>query len=98
MSRYEVTNGQYCEFLNSALGNNSIYLSGDSVYGSDNDLRYCNTSANSISLIVYTEGLFSVQQKSGYDMSEDPVIAVSWYGAAAYCNWRSQQGGIRILL
>ena len=26
-------------------------------------------------------------------MSNDPMVEVSWYGAAAYCNWRSQQGG-----
>jgi formylglycine-generating enzyme required for sulfatase activity len=26
-------------------------------------------------------------------MSNDPMLLVSWYGAAAYCNWLSQQEG-----
>jgi formylglycine-generating enzyme required for sulfatase activity len=26
-------------------------------------------------------------------MSNDPMVQVSWYGAVAYCNWRSQQEG-----
>jgi hypothetical protein len=26
-------------------------------------------------------------------MSDDPMVEVSWYGAAAYCNWRSSQEG-----
>ena len=26
-------------------------------------------------------------------MVNDPMVEVSWYGAAAYCNWRSQQEG-----
>jgi hypothetical protein len=26
-------------------------------------------------------------------MSDDPMVLVSWYGSAAYCNWRSDQEG-----
>ncbi len=29
-----------------------------------------------------------------YSSAEGPMIAVTWYGAAAYCNWLSEQEGI----
>jgi len=34
-----------------------------------------------------------VRTKGGRSMANDPMVEVSWYGAAAYCNWRSQQLG-----
>jgi len=97
MGRYEVTNGQYCQYLNSALGS-SIYVSGDVVYGSGNNQPYCDTStSSSYSQIEYDLGprgyIFRVRPKGGRNMDNDPMVRVSWYGAAAYCNWRSQQEG-----
>lgn len=94
MSRYEITNQQYCDYLNSAFGSNSIYLSSNVVYGTGNDQGYCDTSANSpYSQIVYSGGVFTVGTKGGRDMSDDPMVQVSWYGAVAYCNWRSSEEG-----
>jgi formylglycine-generating enzyme required for sulfatase activity len=94
MSKFEITNQQYCDYLNSALGSGSIYLVSENVYGTGNDQVYCDTSENSAySQIVYSGGVFSVRTKGGRDMSDDPIIKVSWYGAAAYCNWRSSEEG-----
>jgi formylglycine-generating enzyme required for sulfatase activity len=96
IGKYEVTNAQYCQYLNSALGN-SIYVSGDVVYGSENNQPYCDMHAyDSDSQIDYSGGVFSVRTKpevTGRDMSNDPVVEVSWYGAVAYCNWRSSEEG-----
>jgi len=93
MSKYEVTNAQYCAYLNSALGG-SIYVSGGVVYGSGNNQPYCDThNADTDSQIDYSGGVFSVRTKGGRDMSKDPMVEVSWYGAVAYCNWRSQEEG-----
>jgi len=90
MSKYEITNQQYCDYLNSALGSGSIYLSSNVVYGTGNNQGYCDTSASSSwSYIVYSGGVFTVGTKGGRDMSDDPMVEVSWYGAVAYCNWRS---------
>jgi hypothetical protein len=61
MSKYEITNQQYCDYLNSALVSGSIYLSSDVVYGTGNDQGYCDTSASSsYSHIVYSSGVFTV--------------------------------------
>jgi formylglycine-generating enzyme required for sulfatase activity len=97
MGKFEVTNQQYCEYLNSALDSGSIYVSGTVVYGSGNNHTYFNTSPDrSYSQIAYSEGIFIVRTKGGRDMSSDPVVCVSWFGAVAYCNWRSQKEGREI--
>jgi formylglycine-generating enzyme len=95
-SKYEITNGQYCEFLNSALSQGLITVSGGVVYkaGSGTSYPYCDTSTfDCFSQIAYSGGAFSVPTKGGRSMSNDPMVDVSWYGAVAYCNWRSQQEG-----
>ena len=96
MCKYEVTNGHYCQYLNSALGQDLITVISGVVYkaGSGTSYPYCETStSNSYSQIAYISGVFRVRTKGGRDMSDDPMVEVSWYGAAAYCNWRSQQEG-----
>jgi len=96
MGRYEVTNQQYCDYLNSAKSQGLITVTTGVVYkaASGTSYPYCDTStSNSSTQITYSAGVFSVRTKSGRDMSDDPMVMVSWYGAAAYCNWRSQQDG-----
>ncbi len=96
MGKYEITNGDYCDYLNSALSQGLITVSTGVVYktGSGTSFPYCDTStADSDSQIAYNGGVFSVRTKNGRDMSDDPMVEVSWYGAVAYCNWRSQQEG-----
>jgi formylglycine-generating enzyme required for sulfatase activity len=96
MGKYEVTNRQYCDYLNSALSQGLITVTGGVVYktASGSNYPYCDTStSNSYSQISCSGGVFSVRTKNGRDMSNDPMAMVSWYGAAAYCNWRNQQEG-----
>jgi len=95
MSTCEITNQQYCDYLNSALGG-GIYLSDGIVYGSGNNEPYCDTHiCDNESQIDYNDltGTFSVRTKDSRDMSNDPMVEVSWYGAVAYCNWRSSAEG-----
>ena len=93
MSRFEITNRQYCDYLNSVFGT-GIYISGGTVYGTGSNLRYCFTStSSSYSQIDYSVGVFSAGTKGGRDMSDDPMVPVSWHGAGAYCNWRSSEEG-----
>ena len=93
MSTCEITNAQYCDFLNSA----AVKVISGIVYASSDDSNsypYCDThDYDSDSQIDYAGGVFTVRSKSGRDMSNDPMVEVSWYGAVAYCNWRSNQEG-----
>jgi len=98
MSPYETTNGQYCEFLNSAVSQGQITITNGIVYQADSgiDYPYCDLStSSSYSQIVHRDDIFSVRTKGGRDMSNDPMVRVSWFGAVAYCNWRSQQEGLQ---
>ena len=103
MSRYEITNRQYCGYLNSAYNSGEIKVDAGAVYASSDDsnsMPYCNIhNSSSSSQIDYNDvsGIFSVRTKGGRDMSNDPMVEVSWYGAVAYCNRRSQEEGYQIL-
>ena len=95
MSKFEITNQQYCDYLNNAYPTQITVVSGVVCASSgDHCDYYCNTStASSYSQIAYSGGVFSVRTKDGRDMSDDPMVEVSWYGAVAYCNWRSGEEG-----
>lgn len=96
ISIYETTNEQYCNFLNSAKSSGEILVYNGMVYSLINSNIWYYFDTNSYdedSQIEYSGGVFSVRTKSGRNMSNDPVLEVSWYGAVAYCNWRSQQEG-----
>jgi formylglycine-generating enzyme required for sulfatase activity len=97
MSKYETTNAQYCEFLNAALAPGDITVGADNiVYGANSSNGgadfvgepYFDTyAASSHSQITYSGGIFSVRSRDGYDMSNHPVVEVSWYGATAFCDY-----------
>jgi len=96
MSKFEITNQQYCDYLNSAypaqlkVVGGVVYVASDS----SNSYPYCDThSADTDSQIDFSDPDFSVRNKDGRDMSDDPMVEVSWYGAVAYCNWRSSEEG-----
>ena len=95
MGKYDITNRQYCSFLNSAavkVVSGVVYAETDN----GNSHPYCDTSAaGSESQIACNGGVFSVLTKGNRSMVNDPMVLVSWYGAAAYCNWRSQQDGYK---
>ena len=91
MSKYETTNAQYCQFLNSALDDGLITVYDDRVYAtsdtSHSEVYFDTYAASSYSQITYSGGVFSVRSRDGYDMSNHPVVKVSWYGATAFCNY-----------
>ena len=108
MSKYQITNKQYCDYLNDANALGQIKVTGGVVYEADdtsNSFPYYSTSSAPIgypdygedSQINYSGGVFIVNIKDGTtDMSNHPLVCVSWYGCVAYCNWKSVQVGLEI--
>ncbi len=97
MGKYQITNAQYCEMLNYAL--NKGYLSGDFA----NNVSVKNKEGDSQNLLILdanyegkpSEIRFQGSKfvvKSGLD--NRPVVYVTWYGAAFYCNILSEWQGL----
>ena len=90
MDAREMTNASYCEALNWALAQgNLIEVSEGVVYkhGSGISFPLCDTTISSgfFSRITWDGSTFGVEPGK----ENHPVTEVSWYGAAAYANWRS---------
>jgi sulfatase modifying factor 1 len=100
IGRGEMTNQAYCDFLNRADVKVVIGTEhGDVVYAaSDDSNSFPYTPVNFggyDSMILYNDGdgTFSLRTREGRDMAGFPIVELSWYGAAAYCNWRSTYEG-----
>jgi formylglycine-generating enzyme len=102
MGRYEITNGQYCTFLNTPypaqlkVWNHLVYASNDTENNFPYFYLFFSTSVEPYSQIEFSNTTFFVRTKNSREMTHDPVVYVTWYGAVAYCNWRSQQEGKEI--
>lgn len=82
ISKYEVTNSQFCEFLND-IGCNSNGNYNDPEYG---NVEYIDMD-DGVVQIDYTGGQF-VPENGKEDF---PVIEVSWYGANAFALWAGER-------
>jgi len=102
MSKYEITNSDYCKILNYAQQNDLITVpliinqSSDKIIvkntqGSQQELFFINNDKPdhlNIREIYYEKNTFKV--KNG--MENKPVL-INWYGAVFYCNMLSRMGG-----
>ncbi|PIE85979.1 MAG: hypothetical protein CSA05_02970 [Bacteroidia bacterium] len=85
MGKYEVTNEEYCAFLND-YGSDKV-KSGDY---SGESMMYFSGSWKGEKCRIYKRGS-SYKVESGY--GKYPVIYVTWYGANEYCKWLSGKTG-----
>ncbi len=88
MSTTEVTNAEYVAALQWAYDQSPPLVTvtntrvNDALDGSTDNLLDCGYQ------ISFSGGVFST------DYPDRPVFYVSWYGAAAYCDWLSMQNGL----
>lgn len=73
ISKYEVTNDQYCAFLNQVQCPESGEYKGQKMF----DLSLENVG------IQYVDGHFISKKGLGYY----PMVGVTWYGASEFCSW-----------
>ena len=101
MSKYEVTNAQYCDFLNAALASGDITVNGTDVEGAGGS----NTGADYVGQPYYrgdgsgwtgagatNGGTSRIHYSAGAfgvdkGFGNHPVTYVSWYGAMAFANY-----------
>lgn len=90
---YPITNGQYTDWLNEAIDEQSIEVSPKGIVYDRyrNILCEMHTAAPTSQLqMVVSEGKLIVDVLKGTEMN--PVVHVSWFGAVAYC----EHNGLRL--
>ncbi len=92
MATTETTNQQYLAFLNDELLKGQIEVRDNIVYAvGGNDIFYYTNKYASYYSIGYDGKVFSI---SDFRLNH-PAVGVMWFGAAAFCNWLSNQNGLQ---
>ncbi len=88
MDTYEVTNGKYCAYLNTAYAQGRVRVSNDVVYqvGGAGEALCDTTGSSYLSRITWNGSTFRVTAGK----ANHPMALVSWYGTCTYANQRSR--------
>lgn len=90
MDKFEVSNEKMREVLQWAYDQNLVVATAGGVTNNEGSARALLGLASSRCQISFSGGIFSVDSgKTNF-----PCIEVSWYGALAYCNYRSDMDGL----
>lgn len=96
IARHETTNEDFAFVLNWALGQGYLadqeglpYTGGD-VYAYGRPLVRCSFTG---SQVQFSGGQFYVLARNGHSLAPHPVVWITWYGAATFCNWVSEMEG-----
>ena len=92
INKHEVTNVQMDEVMQWAYDQfpSKIRVLDSSVINIHGDIQQLLDMNASLSQINFSEGSFSVDP----GMDNYPCVGVTWFGAAAYCNYLSEQEGL----
>ncbi|MCK4795456.1 MAG: SUMF1/EgtB/PvdO family nonheme iron enzyme [Desulfobacteraceae bacterium] len=84
MGKHEITNQQYCNYLNSAYSQGLVQVISGAVYPTGGGSAYCDTTtSSSYSGITWNGSSFSAVSAK----EDHPMVEISWYGSTAYCNY-----------
>jgi formylglycine-generating enzyme required for sulfatase activity len=94
LGTYDITNGQYRDYLNSALAQSLIEVRNGVVYGAGTTTIYCETRSSTLYSVIDNEIVWDGTAFSVLVGRENhPMVGVRWEGTAAYCNWLSDVQG-----
>jgi uncharacterized protein (TIGR03437 family) len=88
---YDVTNVQYVQFLNSAYSQGLIEVRNGLVYAKGGADLYMDTNQ----VLGYSSIGWDSAKFTLIDFRATHPVGVTWFGAAAYTNWLSQQQGLQ---
>ncbi|MBT4576673.1 MAG: SUMF1/EgtB/PvdO family nonheme iron enzyme [Candidatus Cloacimonetes bacterium] len=90
MGKYETTTSKYCEMLNFALSQNELLiLPNESILNLNGDQQELLDLDSGSCQIEFVDNAFNV-----LDGTEQlPIVEVTWFGAAFYCNMLSRMNG-----
>ena len=85
-AQYELTNQEFCIFLNDLKSRGQISVVDSNVFITGDTNLLCETGPSGIySRIQWNGSVFSVVANK----NKHPMVCVRWHGAIAYCNWLS---------
>ncbi len=84
IGKYEVTHVEFLEFLNNTSVNEDGTLNGIKIIAIENP--EC--------AIQFAGDMFYFDGSDIVETANTPVIFVTWFGAASYCNWLSEREGL----
>ncbi len=90
MDTMEVTNDEMVQVMQWAYDNGKIWASASGVRNAEGEHRELLDLDDADCRITWDGSLFGMKSTKG---SGYPCVEVSWYGAAAYCNYRSEMEG-----
>ena len=96
---YEIQVSDYLEFLNSAESSGLVAVDNGQVKNASTANLYCLTkTANSNAMIEYdTQAPLGARFTARSGVSSHPMVYVSWFGSAAFCNWLSTENGRQVV-
>lgn len=89
--KYEVTNRDYCDKIQWAYDNGYVTATSSSAQDAESGKELLELEDSECE-ISYSGGTFIVDPGK----EEHPVIEVSWYGGACYCDWLSIREGLSV--
>ena len=95
LGAYEITNRQYLERVQWAHNHGYVLVTETAVLDTTGgaQVELLDLDAAGCEL-AFADGIFSLHAAAGDTLPDHPVKEVSWYGAAAFCDWLNRYEGL----